>query len=131
MVNIHARRKPKEAPKNPEVATWPGEADSLRPDSKYPSYVRAGIQRSKRDRKFMRAILGLHCTCTIVAEQYALRTLPLYSFLPRGDLSEIGIITTLILTGLLSMTVGSTATSVIINIRPYPLSFGKELSKRM
>jgi hypothetical protein len=29
MVNIHARRKPKEAPKNPEVAIWPGEADSL------------------------------------------------------------------------------------------------------
>ena len=45
----------------------------------------------------MRAILGLHCTRTIVAEQDALRTLPLYSFLPRGDLSEIGIITTLIL----------------------------------
>src|SRR5579864_2602518 len=85
MVNIHARRKPKEAPKNPEVAIWPGEADSLRPDSKYPSYVRDGIQRSKRDRKFMRAILGPHCTRTILAEQDVLRTLPLYSFLPRGE----------------------------------------------
>src|SRR5215469_5093270 len=50
-VNIVARRNPKIAPKKPKVAICPGEAECQPPDSKTPSYVRAGIQRSKRNRK--------------------------------------------------------------------------------
>lgn len=51
IVNILASRNPEPAPKKPKVATCPNELRSLAPESKTPSYVRAGIQRSERSRK--------------------------------------------------------------------------------
>lgn len=53
IVNIHATRNPTLAPKKTKVATCPSEAKFLTPDSKNPSYARAGIQRSRRNWKLI------------------------------------------------------------------------------
>jgi len=46
-----SEKKSQTSPQKPKVVICPSEAKSLPPDSKTPSYVRAGIQRSRRNLK--------------------------------------------------------------------------------